>query len=128
MQKLLYIFWLLCAGIYADDVYFNPIPHYFKNTEIKDIIITQQCKDISLSPQQIKDFFTLATKAPAFYRGTYMVENCYIEGSMRLNGGKVKFTIDSLGLAWLQDDMKPRAIYPCEDKRCPIRAEQDGGV
>ncbi|WP_369607515.1 hypothetical protein [Helicobacter trogontum] len=111
-----------------DDGLFESIPHYFKNTEIKDIIITQQCKDIALSPQQIKDFFALATKVPAFYRGSYMVENCYIQGFMRLNGRKVAFTIDSLGLAWLQDDIKPRAIYPCEDKRCPIRAEKDDGV
>lgn len=127
--KLIFsVFCLLCVRVYADNTYFKPIPHYFKNTEIKDIIITQQCKDIALSPQQIKDFFTLATKVPAFYRGSYMVENCYIQGFMRLNGRKVAFTIDSLGLAWLQDDIKPRAIYPCEDKRCPIRAEKDDGV
>ena len=42
---------LFCVNIYANDTYFKPTPYYFKNTEIKDIIITQQCKDIALSPQ-----------------------------------------------------------------------------
>ena len=56
--KLIFsVFCLLCVRVYADNTYFKPTPHYFKNTEIKDIIITQQCKDIALSPQQIKDFF-----------------------------------------------------------------------
>ena len=50
--KLIFsVFCLLCVRVYADNTYFKPIPHYFKNTEIKDIIITQQCKDIALSPQ-----------------------------------------------------------------------------
>lgn len=43
MWKLLSIFCLLCVNIYADDMYFNPIPHYFKKAETKDIVITQQC-------------------------------------------------------------------------------------
>lgn len=128
MWKLLSIFCLLCVNIYADDMYFNPIPHYFKKAETKDIVITQQCKDISLSPQQIKDCFTLATKTPLSYLDVYFTSSCCIEGNMNLNNHKVKFSIDFLGVAWIDDNAMPRVIYPCEDKKCPIKAEQDGGV